>query len=256
MKEFRMEYKKINSKQIFVEEEYQRLLDYNRVKRIIAKFNPNKVKEICVSYRDGKYWCFDGQHTMTVLKEMNDNKDLLVPCKVFYGMTKEDEAMLFASQCDDVVRPITEYILRAKFVGGDKDVITFARCVELSGLKCDFTRGQAFRKLICYSTAYKIFEKQGEEHLKKVLETIIEIWGGDKESLRKEIVGGLSVFIRTYEDEIKHKDLVSRLRKTTPTALIGQGNAIGNGGYVRYAIAIFNVYNSKTRGNRLDYKFK
>lgn len=256
MNEFKYEYKKLNSKQIVVCEEYQRLLDYNRVKRIAKKFNPNKVREIWVSHRDGKYWCFDGQHTLSVLKEVNGNKDLMVACKVFYGMTKEDEALIFAGQCDDVVRPVSEYIMRAKMVGKDQDILDFVKCVESCGLKCDFTRGQAFKKLICYSTAFQIFKKYGELHLCSVLNTIIEIWGGEKESMRKEIIGAFDVFIRTYDGDYRHNDLVTRLRKVQPATLIGQGNAIGNGGYTRYAIAIFNIYNSKTRGNRLEYKFK
>lgn len=256
MYKFDYDFKKINSKQIVVCEEYQRLLDFNRVKRIVKKFNPNKVREICVSYREGKYWCFDGQHTLAVLKTMNGNKDLMVSCKVYYGMKKEDEALMFSGQCDDVVRPVSEVIMKAKVVAKDEDTVAFKKCVESCNIRCDFTRGQAFNKLICYSTAFQIFKKYGEVHLRNILTAIVDVWGGDKDSMRKEIVGGFDVFFRTYADEFSMKDLTKRLRKYTPNHIIGQGNAIGSGGYTRYAIAMLNVYNANTRTNRLEYKFK
>lgn len=62
------EYKQVNSAFIVIDEDYQRELDQNRVKRIVANFNPDLVNPIKVSYRNGKYYVFDGQHTLAALK--------------------------------------------------------------------------------------------------------------------------------------------------------------------------------------------
>jgi hypothetical protein len=82
------EYKQINSAFILSDPDYQRTLDVNRVKRIVANFNPNLVNPIKVSLRNGKYYVFDGQHTLAALKMKNNNQNLLVECKV-YRLTKE-----------------------------------------------------------------------------------------------------------------------------------------------------------------------
>ena len=98
MNEFKTEYSQINSKSIISEPSYQRMVDFSRVKKIVSNFNPNLVNPIKVSFRDGKYYVFDGQHTLKALVAKNNNRDLMVECKVYYGMTLEDEAKLFAEQ--------------------------------------------------------------------------------------------------------------------------------------------------------------
>ena len=81
MVNFNYEYKTVNTKDIFVDT-YQRKLDRNKVRKIVANFNNNIMNPIKVSYRDGKYFVFDGQHTEQALILMNDGKDTDVYCKV------------------------------------------------------------------------------------------------------------------------------------------------------------------------------
>ena len=92
------EYKQVNSAFIVIDEDYQRELDQNRVKRIVANFNPDLVNPIKVSYRNGKYYVFDGQHTLAALKMRNGGKDLMVECKIYRGLSEADEAILFSEQ--------------------------------------------------------------------------------------------------------------------------------------------------------------
>ena len=54
----------INSKFLEVPRSYyQRNLNANRVKRIAAEFDERIANAPKVSYRDGHYYVFDGQHT-------------------------------------------------------------------------------------------------------------------------------------------------------------------------------------------------
>lgn len=48
---------------------YQRPLEPNEVKEIIATFNPYLCNEPKVSFRDGKYYVFDGQHTHVLVND-------------------------------------------------------------------------------------------------------------------------------------------------------------------------------------------
>lgn len=89
----------INSKFLEVPRSYyQRHLNANRVKRIAAEFDERIANAPKVSYRNGHYYVFDGQHTIAALKLRNNNCDLDILCKVYTGLTEAEEALLFAQQ--------------------------------------------------------------------------------------------------------------------------------------------------------------
>lgn len=69
----------------------------NRIAEIVANFDERIANEPKLSYRDGHYNCFDGQHTIAARKAINKGKDLMIRCKVYYEQTLEDEAFLFAN---------------------------------------------------------------------------------------------------------------------------------------------------------------
>ena len=77
---------------------YQRELNEDRVRRIAAEFDERIANEPKVSCRDGRYYVFDGQHTIAARKLLNGGRDLPIRCKVFYGLTESDEALLFADK--------------------------------------------------------------------------------------------------------------------------------------------------------------
>ena len=69
----------INSKFLEVPRgSYQRELNIHRVRKIAAAFDPRLLNPPKVSYRSGRYYVFDGQHTIAVLKLLNGGKDLMV----------------------------------------------------------------------------------------------------------------------------------------------------------------------------------
>lgn len=72
---------------------YQRTLNEDRVRRIAAEFDERIANEPKVSCRDGRYYVFDGQHTIAARKLLNGGRDLPIRCKVFYGLTESDEAL-------------------------------------------------------------------------------------------------------------------------------------------------------------------
>ena len=109
----------INSKFLEVPRSYyQRNLNANRVKRIAAEFDERIANAPKVSYRDGHYYVFDGQHTIAARKLLNNNCDLNIVCKVYSGLTEQQEALLFAQQTG-VSAPLTAGAkMRAKIRGG------------------------------------------------------------------------------------------------------------------------------------------
>ena len=85
---------KIPASQLVIPREtYQRPFTSNRAKEIAANFDERIANEPKVSYRDGKYFVFDGQHTVAARVMLNGGNDLLITCKVYYGMTEKEEAV-------------------------------------------------------------------------------------------------------------------------------------------------------------------
>ena len=64
----------INSSQLKSKQGYQRTINMKFVKECIENFDPNKVEPVYVSYRDGKYYVMDGQHTILICEGVNGNK--------------------------------------------------------------------------------------------------------------------------------------------------------------------------------------
>ena len=89
-KTFEFKFMQINTREIKAAD-YQRIPDMKRVREIASKFDWNLVNVVKVSYRDGQYWDFDGDHTVLACKEHNGGEDVCIWCKVYYGMTYEDE---------------------------------------------------------------------------------------------------------------------------------------------------------------------
>ena len=68
MREFQKEWRLVKPKEINIDPLYQRNLDEKRVAKMVKQYNPNLVNPPKVSFRDGKYWVFDGQHTIDAQK--------------------------------------------------------------------------------------------------------------------------------------------------------------------------------------------
>ena len=134
----------INSKFLEVPRSYyQRNLNANRVKRIAAEFDERIANAPKVSYRDGHYYVFDGQHTIAAHKLLNNNCDLNIVCKVYSGLTEQQEALLFAQQTG-VSAPLTAGAkMRAKIRGGDPEAIAFLNATNRAGFGLSFAQSHA-----------------------------------------------------------------------------------------------------------------
>ena len=87
-----------SSKLIYPREIYQRGVERKRVEMIAADFNEYIANEPKVSFRDGKYYVVNGQHTIEGRILRNGGEDLPILCKVYTGLTMEQEALLFAER--------------------------------------------------------------------------------------------------------------------------------------------------------------
>lgn len=250
---FRFEYKKLNTKFLFVDELYQRTIDPDRVKKIIDEFDPNLVNPIKVSFRDGKYWIVDGHHTERVLITLNKNQDLPVDCKVYYGMTWLDEVNMFLEQNGKFARTVNvNDKLRAKMNAGDPDVTKMVKLAGKVGFIIDFKGSKGDNKIVALSTLMRAYSSLTPEEYFDYLTLIKKTWGGAADSLSREILQGVFVFYKTYNGQFKPKNFTNRLKKAAPFVIIRDGRASSSPGATKYARQILGWYNRNAKDRLPD----
>ena len=128
-------YQIVNSALLFPCMEYQRLLRTEKVASIAENFSEYIANDPKVSFRDGRYYVFDGQNTVEARRTCNGGMELPIRCKVFYGLTKEDEATLFAIQTGNATCLTEGERLRANLVAENPDALYFVGITSNAGVE-------------------------------------------------------------------------------------------------------------------------
>lgn len=239
-------YMQVKAKDIKAEPKYNRAVIRRHVEDIVKNFDPNLLDPCKVSFRDGSYWIFDGNHRLRALIEMHKgNDDFFVDCKVYEGMTLADEARMFALQNGSTTRVSKDSVLRALYEANDAEVIRFKNVTTLAGAKCTFNATNSPYCIKCYSTAYDIFRKYGSKHYSDVIRTIIKAKDGHPDSLRREIICGVDILIRAFP-EIDLDRLADRIRAEDCKLLIASSKAdVFHSGNTRFAAQLGVIYNKR-----------
>ena len=245
----------VNSKFLEVPRSYyQRHLNANRVKRIAAEFDERIANAPKVSYRNGHYYVFDGQHTIAALKLRNNNCDLDILCKVYTGLTEAEEALLFAQQTG-ISAPLTAGAkLRAKIHGGDPEAIAFLSATQRAGFGLSFNQSHAKWKIACIATAFGEYRQHGERIYTDALRVLAEAWEGDIDSLRSEVLQGVVRFVALYDHEYDPIRLIKQLKRISPLTIYRSGQAMSGPNYQKYMHQILKVYNGSSRSKSLPIK--
>lgn len=246
------EYKDINTKLLFVDQLYQREVDKGRIQQMNKQYRAELVNAIKVSYRDGKFWIFDGQHTAELLKLRNRGRDLPVECKVFYGLTWLDECELFLLQ-NGVSRSVSmSDRFKARFNRGDKDVVAMVNIAEKLGIRVDFTKSKGDNRICALTTLNRVYNSLGDDDYAEMLSIIKDAWGGDAVSYSAEILKGMFIFYSTYKGQYNKKRLLTQLGRVSPSVIIREGKASTAPGFSKYARQILNAYNFQTKNKLPD----
>jgi hypothetical protein len=250
------EYKFINSKMLVVDRSYQRLIATNRVKLIVSKFNPYLVSAIKVSCRkDGKYYVFDGQHTLAALKLKNKNQDLQVECKVYYDLSYEDECELFAEQTGFSKKVETCAKFKALYQGGDKDIVDLYDLLKSIGIEMNFSGSKGTNRIVCVGAVFKIFKKLTSREFADMFTVIRDSWNGIEESYNKEIIEGMYLFYEKYKNDFDRDKAVKQFGKVSPVVIMREGKTYLSGGNIRFARQLLYVYNNHLSSKRLPDRF-
>lgn len=199
--------------------EYQRVLRTRKVAEISATFSEYVANEPKVSYRDGRYHVFDGQNTIEARVACNGGRDLPILCKVFHGLSKKDEALLFAVQTGISTDLTAGERLRADIVAEDEDACAFVAATEATGATFALDGIRAEWKIYCIRSAYYIYKNYGSDIYQEALKIIVEAWWGDSDSFLSGILHGVTRFVAMYRDEYSRERLIMRLGSVHPKTI-------------------------------------
>ena len=247
----------LNTATLASSQSYQRDVDYKKIAYIVSNYDKHQFGIPKVSYRDGEYYVYDGQHRIAAYKAMNGDRDGFIQCEVHFNLTYEDEAKYFAEQYAGSTKIDIIYKWRALFEAKEEPVYTIVNAVREIGIEVEFTKSKAVNRIVALSELNKMWLKLKEVETLKVLSLMKKAWGKDVNCYNKNILDGIKEFFFVYGDEIDEDMFVSQMKKIEPVLIEAKGKSdmVSKGG-LKFAKVIWDQYNRNLRINRLDYKFK
>lgn len=238
------EFKALPSERLLSSIDYQRDIEDDRVMDIAHNFDINKANPPKISLREGVYRIMDGAHTLAAMKVVNKGKPFDMVCRLYHGLSVQQEAELFASQHENARRIPFRFMLNAEFTAENPEFIAFREITEKTGLKLELSGRTAPYKIGALAKAWSVFSKNGPEFYEKMLHLVVSTWGGESWSLQASILGGVSAFMKRYPD-FDEKRFVKYLSVADENMLIRGSVGIQRSRDIAFAVAIAKLYNTR-----------
>lgn len=224
---------------------YQRDLDMAEVDKIIREYNKNLVNPLKVSYRDGQYWVFDGQHTLEAHRKMKGSSDFQIACIVYHGLTYQEEAKLFALQRGAAKNVQTTYLVNALKEAEDTETLRFLLATEESGFEIEPGKKVKRDGCICaIKKALDCYKTLGDEDYRRMLKLLKETWHGQKWSISNYILAGMCILMKYFGDDLTEKRFIKKLSGVTESEIKQAASVYYSLSMpYRFALGIGSLYN-------------
>ena len=251
----------LSTGELYSGQPYQRPVLDRVVDKLVREWDPRLLTPLVVSYRDGRYNLVDGQHRVCAMRKKNGGKDVTALCRVYHGLTYEQEAELYykLDRAKGHLRlaHATKALVES---GADAEIIEIKRLLETAGFvwALDKPTGEAFEVEATHAVinAYRLL---GGAAFSRMLELTARTWHGAPSSVKASFLSGMALFLKTYETELDDDVFIKRLSAIDPEEILRRGKAdfSTNKAALRFARVILGKYNSQQRGGRkLPYRFK
>ena len=191
--------------------DYNRKIQRKKVDRILSEFNEKEIRPVVVSWRSGKYYIIDGQHTALAIYEKSGNdKDVVIWCDVYENLSYTEEARLFVKMNTNGTTANKNEAIHGNLCGEDPDAIEFQRIVLNSGLHI----GAGANGIRTPSVPYGIFEKDkanGTNNLSHVLRLIAQTWPDSTVATQSVIIKGLNILVSNHSKTLIDSRFTDRL---------------------------------------------
>ena len=251
----------LSTGELYSGQPYQRPVLDRVVDKLVREWDPRLLTPLVVSYRDGRYNLVDGQHRVCAMRKKNGGKDVTALCRVYHGLTYEQEAELYYRLDRAKGHLRLSHATKALVESGtDAEIIEIKRLLEGTGFvwALDKPTGEPF-EIEATRAVINAYRLLGGAAFSRMLELAAKTWHGSPGSVKASFFSGMALFLKTYETELDDEVFIKRLSAVDPEEILRRGKAdfSTNKAALRFARVILGKYNSQQRGGRkLPYRFK
>ena len=238
---------------------YQRPVKEKELKKFVEEWDDTLFDPPVVSFRDGKFNVVDGQHRIAALRAMNGGNEVIIPCKVYTGLTYEQEAEL-CYKLDQAKRRLTiaQSIKALVESATDAEILDVQKRVEDAGFIWALGRpkGEPF-EIVATRAVINAYRFLGGAAFSRMLELMAKTWRGNPKSTKAAVISGMAKFLKTYETELKNELFIKRLAPIDPDEIIKRGKLdfSTDKSALRYARVSLEKYNRRQPESRkLPYR--
>jgi hypothetical protein len=234
----------VHERKLEIDEAYQRTLAIF-VNTIVEEFEPAMVGTLLVNHRGKKMFVIDGQHRLVALRRLGITD---VPCVVYQGLSRADEAKLFAKLQTERrrIRPTQRF--QAEVVAKNPRALAIKKVLESVDVVMSDIGGRlmAPHEVSAVVALERIYDAHGAQRLEEVLTVARMSFPEEKGALSNDVILGISSFIATEKPDLDR--LIRMLQQVTAWDLkarataLRQGRGVGGGSPAYMAEAIGSVY--------------
>jgi hypothetical protein len=246
----------VKVKDLYIDMQYQREPNVNKVSKIARNFNPDALGVIICSLReDGKVAVIDGGHRVAALNLMGMT-DLCVKALVYIDLTIEEEAKIFTLMNDNRTKPKTADLFKAEVIANDSKSLGLHNLMTSLGLVASNAPGN--NKIRCIGTLKEVYNGAGFYHTKLALESLKTSFGDHSSSFNADAITAIAIISKRYGDKIDKKLLIKSLQRfENIDALINKAKSIMSISktsmkYSTLPFIIVESYNFKLKSNRIN----
>ena len=237
-----------------VDHAYQRDITPGRVREIVENFDPDLLGTFMVSRRsNGTQFLLDGQTRQAALIDMNWG-DQRVPCLVYSGLSKTDEARIFVGANVTRTKPGAVAIFKGRLAAGDE----FTREVHETCMKHGYMQEIKHTNLkhgaiMSPAAVVAIATRGGMDILDRTLAVTSSAWPG--QHVNAPMLKALAIFLTQYGPALQMERLVTVLARTTPDVMVSRARALSSA--TRSTLPLVQVlvgdYNARLKNGRLIF---
>ena len=239
--------------------DYQRAISREEVMRLVRDWDERLFQPLTVSFRDGHFNVVDGQHRLTAMHEMNHGKDVMVLCRVYTGLTYEEEADMYY-RLDQGKKPLSmaESVKARMESGQDPEINEIQRLMKFRGFTWAVDKSSDNQhRFTATSAVLRAYKLLGASLFDRMLVLLDRTWGGNPDSLNAYMVSGTALFLKTYETEMNDNVFIQRLSSVDPAEIVRRSKAdfSTDSRALRCARVLREKYNGRAGGRKLPYRF-
>jgi hypothetical protein len=182
-------------------QEYQRPLSENHIRKALEEFDVYQINPVKVSRRDGINYVFDGQHTIEIIASESGSRDTPVWCMIYDDLKYKEEAHIFADQQKHVKALSSFETFKAHIEADDPKQKMIEAIVQSYGLAITSTKAK--NGISAVSTLERIYDKYGQAVLDRTLRLAAATWEGENNSFSGNILMGIARIVVAYGDTVR-----------------------------------------------------